>query len=184
MINLFESSLVLSIAKCFFRLYICVEDKIDIIYRESKLYGSIRGLWKGLGFCFKYSLLGKITEMKGYEHSTVIDESGFLNFFRQSYIRYKKGLVSHVYSSAVLGVLKKLLNKYLLPPVKTLSIIVILTVVCNIVFKFLLKEAIGLLEWFAQGILLFISLGGLFSNTGWEELKKTSFILRKTGLDG
>lgn len=182
MINLFQSSLVLSITKYFFRIYISVEDRIDTIYRESKLYGSISGLCKGLSFCFRCSLLGRITEMKGYKDFTVINESGFLNFFRESYIKCKNALIGYVYSSAVSGALKKLLNKYLFLPVRALSCLVILTIFCNIVFKFLLKETIGLLEWFVQSIFLFISLGGLSSNAGWEDLKKTSFILRNAGL--
>ncbi len=177
-LDFFSSSLILSAIKHLFRLYICAEDRVDAIYKESKLCALIVGLWKGLKFCFKYSLLGKITEIGRYKDSAVINESGFLSFFKQNYIKYKGRSVDYLYSSVVLAALKKNLNKYSIPPLKTLSIIIILITGCNIALKLLLNETIGLLEWLVQAAFLFGCIAGLFSNAKWDEIKKTSFILR------
>ncbi|MBM3254486.1 MAG: hypothetical protein FJZ16_09555 [Candidatus Omnitrophica bacterium] len=182
LLRLLETSIIFTKIKFIFNSYLLIEELINRIYKESLMHYIIKKLLKRIKLFFKYSFFSKITEIKEQKIYAFFDNSKSINFMLTAWFLFKHNLFKYLDLSISLSVVKKIQNKVYLFPVKTASIVIILMIIVNISVALLFENKIGPFEWFAQGMFLFISLDSLSSNTRWEELKETSFILRKIGL--
>lgn len=154
------------------------EQRPSKIYKNSRTYRVVRKNWDMAKTYFRYSFLGKLTEIKDEGNIAVLYGSVVVKKSIDLYKKYINRLSFYSKTSRIdnlTGQLKK--NLYSLP-IKTISIIVIAAIVTNIFFSILLKKEVTFLGWFIRVLLFFAALIGLSSGTKWDDMKETSFVTR------
>lgn len=63
-------------------------------------------------------------------------------------------------------------------PVKTGGIVLFTAVLSNMLLSLLLHKEIEVLGWSMRVLLLFVAFWVIFCKVGWEELKRTSLLIR------
>ncbi|MFC1674322.1 hypothetical protein ACFL1K_00285 [Candidatus Omnitrophota bacterium] len=86
----------------------------------------------------------------------------------------KDRVISYSRTSIAINLIKKIY----LSPVQTVSIILIIAILPNIFYNILFNEDIGLWGWALRILLYIVGWGCLFCRAGWEDIKKTSLVLR------
>ena len=66
-------------------------------------------------------------------------------------------------------------------PVKTGGMVVFTAVLTNMLLSLFLHKEIGMFGWSMRGVLLVVGFLGMFCGVGWEELKKTGWIMKWIG---
>lgn len=148
------------------------------VYEDSQVFRLIKILIEITKSTIKSSFLGRITELKERDNTALLNNSKFVKKVVGAYNKCMPTLKSYSVSSTAVNSEKEIREDFYLSPARTGSIIIISIILSHIVFAVLFKKKIGLVGSFLELIFLFIGVGGLFCNVNWEEVKKTSFILR------
>jgi len=90
----------------------------------------------------------------------------------------KSRLLNYAKTSLAVGFIKNIKKELYLSPIKNTSTIVMSAILTNIFFCIWVNKKTRLLDWIMQILLLFIGITGLLSLASWEDIKKTSFILK------
>lgn len=175
---LIENSIFVLLLKKLGKGYYYVEQWLDQTYKNSQINKIIKKIRNGLKVCFIYSFLSKISGINEEKDITILDQSIFIQWIINLYKKWRQKLIFYLKSSKIYSLEEQLRKEFYSLPVKTISIIVTVTVVTNIFFSIFLRKEIGLLGWILRGLFLFIGLTGIFCNANWQGLKKTSLVLR------
>jgi hypothetical protein len=156
-----------------------ITSRIYKIFTESQTYRLMVKFQEGTRVNFKYSFLGKMTEIDEGQNINILESSNTMKLLMGLSDKYKYKILNYFKASAISNSIDKLNKGFYLFPIKTASMIIIIAIITNIIISFFLKREIGLFGWFMRGIFLFMAINGLYSYTSWEELNKTSYFLKR-----
>jgi hypothetical protein len=161
--------------------YCVFEQWLGETYKNSQMHKTIQGLRDKIKLYFRYSFLGSLTEIKEEENNVVLEESKVVRYLINSYKKFKLKVISCSGTSRIGSSLGEIIKGLYFFPIKNLSIIIGVAILTNTIFSLLLKKEIELFGWIIRGLVLFVGLSGLFCNATWEDIKKTSSILKIQG---
>lgn len=149
------------------------------MYQESQAHRLIKEFCVGTKINFKYSFLGKITEIKEEENFAMVKSSLVIQWLIDLYKKWKLKIISYLNISTIYSFEEELKKEFNFFLIRTTSIVVVVAILTNTIFSLLLKKEIGLFGWIMRGLVLFVGLSGLSSQASWEDIKKTSFFLKR-----
>lgn len=130
--------------------------------------------------CFRYSFLNKITEIGGENNIEIIHNSKAVKWIADSYNILTNRIVNYASSSIIMnstvGVKKELHSL----PVKAGGIVVFTAVLSNSFLSLVLHKEVGPWGWIIRVAFLCVAFWGIFCEVSWEELIKTSWLIRNT----
>lgn len=145
------------------------------IYKDSYLlYRWPQVFFKAIKVCFRYSFLGRFTEVEGNRYVVISENSKTFKCVRGIYKTFQERLISYSKISAAVGLGGGIKKELCSSPIRICGIIVVVAILTNIFFSLLFNKEMDLVAW---GLFLFLGVGGLFCNSDWQDLKKTSFLL-------
>ena len=157
--------------------YLDLENGLDRIYQNSRIYKSGQALWLGSKTNFRYSFLGRLTDIENPGNPAILENSGLVNWIIRVYNRSKERTSSYSRGSIIAGNLKILREELQALPVKTGGIIISTAILTNIIFSIFLDKEIGAWGWLLRLLLLSAAGAGIFCNVNWNELKTTSRVI-------
>lgn len=176
--ELLDTSVIALSLKYLYRCYCRTEQRIGDIYLNSQTYRLINGFWQSIRVSFRFSFLGRITEIREEGNTALLDNSRTVQYLIYFYKRWRDKAIYYLNTSKTVDLTKENKQNFYLLPVKTLSIIVIIAVVTNVTLSIILRRDIGLWGWSMRGLVLFVGLGGLFCDADWSTLKNSSVIFK------
>lgn len=177
--NILKTSIAVRVIKNLWKSYEYLTRWILKIYKDSQLYKKNSKFSQIITICFKYSFLGRITEIRDeQDKAAILNESMFVRRLLDICRTLKSKLMNYLGTSVVVDSAKEI-KKDLYPlSIKLGSIIAVTAISINIFLAILLHKEMELLSLTIQVLLLSVGLGGLFCNAKWDEIKKTSLLLR------
>lgn len=173
-----ETSRVIKLLNGTCTKYSSLEKRLDDIYINSLLCKMIKLFLGNMFIVFRYSFIGRITEITEEDNSKkILENSRFVKWLLRICRDWGRIITNYLKTSFTANCAAGLENKLYVSPVKTGSIIVVTALLSDIVFNIIRKE-IGLLGWIIRGMLLFVGLAGLFCKIGLENLSSTSLVLK------
>jgi len=155
-----------------------VEDNFEKAYRKNVAYAFARTLFMKTKKYFRSSFIGKITDMKKGKGLLILDNSILIRWMSPIFKMMKERAADYLKQSKIVNFFKKIKGNLRLDPLKSISLIIVVLILANMVLSVLIKKEIDLFGWIIRGGFLFAALSGLFCRAGWNEVKNTSFILR------
>jgi len=169
-----RTSIFISVLKKIYTRECLITNWIYTIFTDSQIYKLIVRFKEGIRINFRYSFLGKITEINREQNFAILETSNVMERLR----KLSNKILAYFQVSVIRSFMGKLNRKLYLFPIKTGSTIIIIVIITNITLSSLLKREIGLWGWFLRGMFIFIAGNGLSSQVSWEEVRKTSYFLR------
>lgn len=167
-------------------LFVTVLYKIQQCLRNNCLYNAFASsqthnlfikFYDGAKANFRYSFLGRITEIDQGQNYAILETSRAVRRLRELFDKYRDKILNYLKTSVIANSISTLTKNIYLFPVQTASIIIIIVMITNVSFALLLKNEIRLSGWLVYGILLLIACNGLHSKINLEELAKTSYFI-------
>lgn len=175
---LLETAKVVWLWRILYHRYCLIEKWLQEKYINSQIHKLSTTFYKGIKISFRYSFLGKITELEYKDNSQILDNSKFILWLINEYKIWKNRVTNYSMTSAFFASTQEIKKELYYLPIKTLSIILVVAILTNIFFSLLFKKEIVSLGWAMRLFLLIIGLGGLFCNADREGLKQSSLILK------
>lgn len=152
--------------------------RYDEAYKDSWIKKTREKLISQAKTCFRYSFLGKITEIGEEDNTEIIHNSKVAKWMIDSYNILKNIIANYSPSSIIMNSTLEVKKELHSSPVKAGGMILFTAILSNILLSLLLHKEIGLLGWIIRTVLLLAAFWGIFCGVGWEELKKTSWFIR------
>lgn len=175
--NLAQTSKTVLTIKNIARAYNSLESRFDTIYQNSQINKILSAFWQGTKTNFRYSFLGRITEINDQPNPAILENSAVVKKISKLVYSWQDKITNCAKTSTLVGNAQGLKKELYSLPVKTGSFIVLSAIITNIILSLALHKEINTLGWIIRISLLIASWGGLFSPVQWEELKKTSLAL-------
>ncbi len=169
-VNFIETSIVVGAVRRF-----------DAVYKDSWISRSLEKSLSQIKVCFRYSFLGRITEIGGEGRPEILDNSKVVRWILNKYNIWKDGIVNYTNSSIMINLVAEVKKELYFLPVKTGGMIVFMAVLTNMVLSLLMGKEMGMFGWSMRGALLFVSFWGMFCEVTWEELKRNSWFIKWIG---
>lgn len=166
-VNLLETSIIVGLAR-----------KFDAACENSWISRSLEKYLSQIKVCFRYSFLGRITEIGEEGHPEILDNSKVVRWVLNTYNIWRDRLINWANSSVMINSAIEVKKELYFLPVKTGGMVVFMAVLTNMVLSLLMGKEMGVFGWSMRGVLLFVGFWGMFCEVGWEELKKTSRVIR------
>ena len=173
-----ETSIVVSLFKYFYKCYSRIEQRVNYIYSNSQIAGFLSIFWEKTKLCFRYSFLGRITQIKE-ANPALLDNSRAARYLINFYKRWMNRIIRHSKTSSTVSLAKDTKEELYFLPVRMIGIIVVVAIVVNVFLSLVLQKEIGLWGWLMRGLFLFAGVSGLFCQADWPAIKKSSIFLRK-----
>lgn len=152
-------------------------------YLESCLnsftYRLIKDAFASIKIGFKFSVLGRLTEIGGVSLRNIFQTSKIIKAVLNWVVNFKGALSGITVDSVLFNAMETLKFDFLLSPLKAAGIMVIVAVATNLVLSLILQRQIILWGWAMCGLFLFIGISGLFCKANWEDIKSTSTVFNK-----
>ena len=139
-------------------------------------------LWEKIKICFRYSFLGRITEIKEI-NLAVLDNSRAVRCLICFYKRWRDKIIHYSKTSSTVNLAEDTKEQFVLSPAKLISIIIVTAILVNVALSIILHKQIGLWGWLMRGLFLFAGVSGLFCQADWPTIKKSSILLRKAKIN-
>lgn len=110
--------------------------------------------------------------------SQIFNNSKFIKLLFNVYKTQKYNITNYSKTSTFVKLAEKLKKDLYLIPVRTIGIILITAILTNSLCSIVFNIEIKLLGWVMRVLFLFIGLISLFCDANWEDLKKTSSVIR------
>lgn len=175
--EILDTSIAISLLRYFYRWYGKIEQRLIDIYCNSQTWRLAKGFCAGVKTYFRYSFLGRITEIKQASPG-VLDGSRVLQYLINFYKRWKDKIIRCSGTSLAACAAKDVKTELYLSPTKIISIIVVTAILVNAGLSIILHKQIVLWGWLMRGLFLFVGVSGLFCQADWLTLKNNSIILR------
>lgn len=173
------TSIFITFFKKLYIRYCHIELWLGNLFKNSHISNTIQNFWQTTKITAGYSFLGKISDIEIENYSLVFYNSKFIkNLFQISEI-LKNKIRFYLERSTSVTWIKETEKELYLSPIKIGSTILIAGILTNILFSFLFYKEIRLLGLVMRGLFLIIGLGGLFCEANWEDIRNTSFILKR-----
>lgn len=166
-VSLLETSIAVGLAR-----------KFDTAYKNSWISGSREKFLNRVKVCFRYSFLGRITEAGTEDNREIFYDSKIVRWIVNRKSIIKPAIVNYADSSIIMNSAVEAKKELYFLPVKTGGTVVFTAILTNMLLSLLLQKEIGTLGWLIIALLLFAAFWGMFCEVGWEELKKTSWLIR------
>lgn len=181
--GLLETSKAILLFKVAHKKYCLLEGWFDELYKDSMVYKKPRLVFSVITASFRYSFLGRITEISDEDNSKeILENSGFAQWLLKICAGGKKRIMSYLKTSFTANCAAGLKNELYVLPVKTISLIVVTAILSDAAFYALLKNVIqreiGLLGWIIRGMLLSAGLAGLLGKADLENLASASLFFK------
>lgn len=176
--SLTGSSILLFLVRKLNNKYNYSSERLHEIYKNSLIYIITKRICDKIKICFRYSLLGVITEGNKNGNLIIIDNSKYIRYLRDIYVTFRGRIVSYSMESRVIKFFLALRNKFYSLPVRSGSAIIIIGILINTSVSLLSQNKLGLWGWFMRAVILSLGWNGLYSYISWEELSKTSYFVR------
>lgn len=175
--NFTRDSQAVCIVKNITQKYNNLERGFDTIYQNSQINKILSAFWQGTKTNFRYSFLGRITEINDQPNPAILENSTVVKKVSRFVYSWQDKITNCAKTSTLVGNAQGLKKELYLLPVQTGSFIVLSAIITNIILSLALHKEINTLGWIIRISLLIASWGGLSSPVQWEELKKTSLAL-------
>ena len=175
---LLETSITVLIFRCVCRWYVCLEQKASCIYRDSQIYRMTKVFREKIKVCFRYSFLGRITEIKE-ANPALLDNSRVVQYLINFYKRWRDKVTHYSKASSIVSLARDTKEQVIFCPVKIISIITVTTILVNAALSVILQKQIDLWSFLIQVLFLFAGTVGLSCEAGWSTVKESSVFLRK-----
>src|SRR3989338_4326780 len=163
------------------RAYANFERGFDRIYQNSQIHKTLKRFWQGARTNFRYSFLGRITEIGDRPNPEILENSTVVKKITSLVYYWQDKITNCAKTSVLVDNTQGLKKEFYSLPVQTGSFIVLIAAITNIILSLALHKEINTLGWIIRISLLTVSWGGLSSPVQWEELKKTSWALNHIG---
>jgi hypothetical protein len=173
-----DTSIVISLFRPFYRWHEHIGQKVSYIYYSSQAHRLTKKFWEKIKLCFKYSLLGRITEVKDTDKS-ILDNSCFVGYLVSFYKRWKHKIESYLMTSLIIKLIKELKEQLYLLPVRAIGIIAIVAIIVNIFLSVILQRQLSIWVWLVRGLFLYIAVSSLFCKADWPTIEQNSTLLKK-----
>lgn len=157
-------------ASAFYRRYCRMEQGLTGLYCSSRLYGLTAGLYSRIKACFKYSFLGRATEIR-QSAPAFLGSSQTLRCLADFYNYAKRG--------AVFSLAEEIKVSLRSSPLRAFGIITAGAVIVNTCLFIAFHRQISPWGWVARGLFLFAAMAGVFSKAGWPAVKAGSIFLKR-----
>lgn len=149
------------------------------IYRNSAVNEIINSFYKRAIIAFRYSLLGRLTDMENAAcGQSALINSKVLNCLSNLYSKCSARISGYSNKSKIFYSAIELKSELRFHPAKAGGVIIFTAVLTNIVLSLLLHKEISSFGWGMRWVLLAVGLLGMFCKVGWEELKRTSWLMK------
>lgn len=175
--GLVQDSKIVQAARNIAWAYNNLERGLDKIYQNSRVYKTLDLFWRGTKINFRYSFLGRITEINDQPNPAILENSLTVKKVIRFFYSWQDRITNCAKTSALVGNAQGLKKELYSLPVQTGSFIVLSAIITNIILSLVLHKEINTLSWIIRISLLIVSWGGLSSPVQWEELKKTSLVV-------
>lgn len=162
----------------FYRRYTHLEKRLQDIYKDSQTHKLMTGFWEKIAICFRYSFLGRITEIKEEGSSVLLDNSRAVQYWIRIFRIGKNKIIYYLNTSKVAKLTKMMKGEFYSFPVKIISTIVVIAIIVNVVLSIILGRGITLWGWAMRGVLLLVGIGGLFCEADWQTVIGNSITFR------
>lgn len=152
---------------------------LDRLCRDSGTLSLLLNLSQKTGIYFRYSFLGRLTEDRTEETSRALSESFISKLLNKKFNSLKESISDYFRESLIARALNELARMLDSAPMKTVGPLIILFIILNIVLSLSLKGQIDLSGWIFRLCFIIVGLICWTCNAKWQDLKKTSFVLRK-----
>ena len=179
--NFAQTSKAIWAVKSLTKAYNNLEFKFDKIYQNSQIHKILERGWQGTKTNFRYSFLGRITEINDQPNPAILENSAVVKKIFRLFYSWQDKITNCAKTSALMDTTQGLKKELYSLPVQTGSLIILSAIITNILLSLVLRKEINALGWIIRISLLLASRGGWYSNINWEELKKTSWAIKKLG---
>ncbi len=162
----------------FDKLSIFLERGLLDMFRGSRVCGFIQHCKERIKFFLSYSVLGRLSEIKGGDRDFILAQSLVILWVVNIYKIWKQRIMQYIITSKSYSLFKEIEYNFKSSPLKTINIIMTSAVLVNVFLSLLIKQKISLFGWIMRGLFLFIGISGLNLNVDWQELKSSSVFLR------
>ena len=177
-----ETSVIISLFRHLYKSHDYIKQGLIGIYHNSQTCKLAKGLWARVKICFRYSFLGRITETKQTTSGT-LDNSRVVEHLFKFYKKWKDKIILCFKVSSTIDLAKDAKKDLYFFPVRIISIIVVTAITINVFLSIVLQKQISLWGWLIRGLLLFVSISGIFCKADWLTIKRSSVLLRKMRTD-
>lgn len=150
-----------------------------IYYTNSRTLFLFAKLWSKIKNYYRSSVLYKITELDERKTYTALGESGFIEIIKVSSKRLREGIGPYFASSRIISSVGNSIKQDDCFSVKPLAIIILAALSVNTVLYCFLKIKLDLYGWLIRGVIFLSGILGLFIRSGWQDISKTSVILKR-----
>ena len=175
--NLTQGSQTIRAVKSIAKVYNDLERGFNQIYQNSQIHKTLKRFWQGTKNNFRYSFLGRITEINDQPNPAILENSAVVKKVSRFVYSWQDKITNCAKTSALVDNAQGLKKELYSLPVQTGSFIVLSAIITNIILSVALHKEINTLGWIIRVSLLIASWGGLSSPVRWEELKKTSWAI-------
>ena len=175
--NLTQGSQTIRAVKSIAKVYNDLERGFNQIYQNSQIHKTLKRFWQGTKTNFRYSFLGRITEINDQPNPAILENSAVVKKVSRFVYSWQDKITNCAKTSALVDNAQGLKKELYSLPVQTGSFIVLSAIITNIILSAALHKEINTLGWIIRTSLLTASWGGLSSPVQWEELKKTSWAI-------
>lgn len=155
-------------------------NKINQAYLNSLVYQLIQNALASIRISFKFSLFGRLARVEYSISRDFFTTSKIIKIVLNSISNFKDKIAYPFATNSFLFASAQDIKYYFsLKPFKAGGLIVIAMVTTNLVLSIILQRQIILWNWLMYGLLLLIGINGLFCNINWEDIKKTSYFLKR-----
>ena len=173
-----DTSIAISLCRYFCRWHRGLEQRRSYIYHNSQTHSLIGGFWQKIKICFKYSLLGRVTETE-QASPVVLDDSSVVQYLINFYKRYKDKITYYLRGSLTIGLAKDAKEQLNSSPAKIISTILITAIFVNAALLVLLQKPIDLWGFLIRLLFLLIATVGISCELDWSRIKASSLFLKK-----
>lgn len=180
--QILDTSITVFLWRRFYKWYGSVEEGLSHIYHNSCTHSLFSRFWKKTKLCFRYSFLGRITEIKE-ANLALLDNSRAVRYLINFYKRWRDKAIHYLRPSFTLSLAKDTKEELIFSPVRIISLIVIITILVNAVLSVILQKQMYLWNFLIRVLFLFAGTAGLSCEADWPTVKKSSIFLRKMRMD-
>ena len=180
--SILETSATVVIFRGICRWYVYLEQKASYIYRDTQTYRLTKRFWEKAKVCFRYSFLGRITEIKE-ANPALLDNSRAVRYSMNFYKRWKDEVIHYSKTSSTIKLAKDTKEELYFSSVKMISLIIIITILVNAILFVILQKQMELWSFLIRALFLFVGTAGLSCSADWPTVKKGSVFLRRIHLE-
>ena len=180
--GILDTSIAISLFRYLCKWYRSLEQRISYMYHNSQTHRLAKGLWEKIKICFRYSFLGRITEIKEAD-SLALDNSRAVRYSINFYKRWKDEVIHYSKTSSTIKLAKDTKEELYFSSVKMISLIIIITILVNAILFVILQKQMELWSFLIRALFLFVGTAGLSCSADWPTVKKGSVFLRRIHLE-